>query len=258
MTLLEFLLKVSYVKLEMSRLLKISLASPHQTPILRQINALSYQRFCDERSLVELDVVRFEYLVKHLNEIERSNEEVLKMFRRGFRQAKTQANFEGLRFEVYAAASLARKNISFQKQECPDFLLPKEAAGIECTSVRLARREPFKDLSYKVRAAISNKATTNSNVSNVILLVDITNILHLADSQAVANLRTVAQEAVSRTHFASVVLFTHVFEEQGRRISTYYVREDSNAMPPDLRELVEKLYPVVGVRSYNFFVPEFA
>ena len=255
MTLLEFLMKAAQTRSSLARLLQTDFSVESSTPLHVLLNSLVRRWFLEDREFSELDVVRLEYLIKHLGEIEQYDPVMLREFRREFRRARTQDNLEGLRFECYAAASLARKNIQFSKSEAPDFIVDGQNAGLECTSVRLNARHPFKDLSYKIDAAIGKKERTESNRANVLLLIDITNVLYDSDISSVERLRPVARERISRTAFASVIMFCHAFEARGRRISTGYFREDSDKISCAMLGFVNSLFPKGEARIYDFYIP---
>ena len=252
---LEFLMKASLVRSGLAQSLRLDLSTAAPTPLHNLLNSLIYRWFAGDREFTALDILRMEYLLKHLNEIEQYDSSMLRLFQQEFRRARTQDNLEGLRFECYTAASLARKKLRFYKSEAPDFVLADRDAAIECTSVRLTKRQPFKDLSYKIEAAISNKEKTKSNRPNVLLLIDITNILHATDLSSVQDLRSVAQERISRTSFAGVVMFNHVFVKDGREIKTGYFREDSSTISGHMLSLADFLYPKGNVSIHDFYVP---
>jgi hypothetical protein len=252
---LEFLMKVSLVRSGLAKLLGTDLSAAAPTPLHNLLNSLIYRWCTDDKKLTVLDIVRMEYLLKHLSEIEQYDSSMLRQFQIEFKRAMTQDNLEGLRFECYTAASLARRKLRFHKSEAPDFVLTDKNAAIECTSVRLTKRQPFKDLSYKIEAAISSKEKTKSNRPDVLLLIDITNILHDSDFSSVQELRPAAQERISRTSFAGVVMFNHVFVKNGSEIMTGYFREDSSTISSHMLSMANFLYPKGNVHIHDFYVP---
>lgn len=101
----------------------------------------------DESQRIKL---RLLYFVKHLKELAELKPSALEKFRSRLRSTGDDvANFYGTMFEVEIGASLARKGLSFEEGERPDFEVEfsEETVGIECTIGRIegGRTSPQKD-----------------------------------------------------------------------------------------------------------------
>lgn len=117
MTTAKYRTQVASISAALSELLGVNLSSGHarRSPhFSRVIAALSNWRTVETASdWRKLHLLG--YFGKHLEEIRLHRPEVLDIFRRDFRRARIESQYVGLRFEVYVAASLSRKRVSFKK-----------------------------------------------------------------------------------------------------------------------------------------------
>ncbi|WP_156970110.1 hypothetical protein [Arenimonas malthae] len=255
---IDFMIRLSGVTLELSRLLTIRFVPGHAangTHIGKQVASLIPLWNDGCRDECEMELLRLSYLAKHLKEIEQADNELLLHFRREFRRAGSAASYFGARFEAYIAASLIRSGVSFRKSEAPDFLILDSKLGIECTSARLASANGKLDLDYKIQSAINKKAQSASNRSEVALAIDITNLAYHGGLSKLADTRAATAEALSDTRFGSAVLFTYLFNYELSRYETNYARIDSASITPELNALLNTLYPVTGHEVRRFSIP---
>lgn len=248
--------RVEVVKENLSRILRIDLNGKDRgsSIIYKSICGIERQWSQGRRNESEADLTKLAYFGKHLNEIEGYSMDMLRQFRQGFRRAITSSQFHGLRFEVYVAASLIRKHISFEKSESPDFFIHQPKFGIECSSVRIDSPKPA-DLSYKVASVIRKKMKSASHRPDVALFIDITNILHNSPLEYINQIRPAACKAVSESNFCSSILFTHQFNGDLGQYETTYLREDSPRIEQKFKLLLDIHYPVGSHRIYNFHIP---
>ena len=179
----------------------------------------------------------------------------MQIFRREFRRAKVEAQFFGMRFETYVAASLIRKSVSFIKTESPDFLLDEFPCSIECTTTRVIDGGVAADLSYKVASAIHKKAASSSHRNDCVLFIDITNILHTSLAATANTVREETHLALEGTEFGCAVLFAHMFNTDKGQLQTVYFREDNRSLSGGLLAFLNMHYPVTENRSYEFSFP---
>lgn len=147
-------------------------------------------------------------LTKHLHEVAQANPAAHRAFRKRLRELPLSA-YLGVRCEILVAASLSRRGISFTHEppDGPDFLVDDgSGVGIECTSVRVTRRKPDRNLGYKLEAALRSKDKKEYARQNVALVIERRMIdRHLSDDEFNAA-SDLARAALSRTRFGAAVL----------------------------------------------------
>jgi len=224
-------------------------------PHAQRVNNLVANWFLGEPRTAWRDLYLLEYFAKHLREVGDAAPDVLQIFRREFRRARTESQFVGLRFEAYVAASFIRKGILFDKSESPDFRLKELECNVECTTTLVTDDRTARDLSYKVVSAIRKKAESESHRSNCALFIDITNLFYSSLAATSDALRNEANAALRETEFFSVILFAHLFNSDRGRLETIYFREDNQALEKDQQAFLDAHYPILGDRAYDYFFP---
>lgn len=257
MTTLDYLMKVGSVTSALSSLLATDFSN-HRfegLPHSRRVNELVANWFLGDKTSAWQELYLLEYFAKHLKEIERARPDVLQVFRREFRRARVEAQFFGLRFEAYIAASLSRKGVSFVKAESPDFRLADISCSIECTTTRMVDGGASDDLSYKVASAIRKKAASASHRNDCVLFIDITNILHTSLVATASSVRGETRLALEDTEFGCAVLFAHIFNSDNGQLQTVYYREDNSSLTGAPLAFLDMHYWVTENRSYEFSFP---
>lgn len=224
-------------------------------PHAQRLNNLIPKCFLGEPKTAWRDLYLLEYFAKHLQEVGDAAPDVLQIFRREFRRARTESQFVGLRFEAYVAASFIRKGIAFDKSETPDFRLKELGCSVECTTTLVTDERTARDLSYKVVSAIRKKAKSESHRSTCALFIDITNLLYSSLAATSDALRHDANVALRQTEFFSVIFFAHLFNSDCSRLETVYFREDNQALEKNQQDFLDAHYPIHGDRVYDFFFP---
>ncbi len=248
--------RIELVKENLSRILRINLSGKDRgsSIIYKSICGIERQWSQGRRNESEVNLTKLAYFCKHLGEIEGHSMDMLRQFRQGFRRAITSSQFHGLRFEVYVAASLLRKQIRFEKSEAPDFIIYQPSFCIECSSVRIDSPKQS-DLSYKVASVIRKKMKSASHRPDVALFIDITNVFHNSPLEYINQIRPAAFKAVSESNFCSTILFLHQFNGDIGQYETAYLREDSPRIEPQFKSLLDLHYPVGSHKVYNFHIP---
>ena len=218
------------------------------------MNDLVPNWFLGDHTSATKDLYLLEYFCKHLRELREMRPDVLQIFRKEFRRARVEAQFVGMRFEAYVAASFVRKHIRFVKSESPDFLLDDFPCSIECTTARVEQGSG-QDLTYKVTSAIRRKAESASHRNDCLLFIDITNLLHTSLEATSTALREETRLAIEDTIFVGAVLFAHMFNQDNGQLQTIYFREDNRAPSAAQMAFLDLHYPISENRSYEFSFP---
>jgi hypothetical protein len=203
----------------------------------------------NNRELVQaqLEFGRMEFFIVQLKQLEQNDPKMLKAYRELIK--KHPENYPGYRFEVEVAASLFKKEITFYKQESPDFKIVDDKYGdlfIESGSARLAQNKDV-DLTYKICSAINKKAKKKYANSNTALFIDITNILfHLQQNERLPDterLRGSILECLTVTTFGNVTLFSNMLNNDLDRFERSYLRVDSESIDRNLALFLDEHYP---------------
>lgn len=253
---IDYLTKANSVANALSALLATDFSSHRfkSLPHSRRINNLAANYFLGDEASAWQELTLLQYFQKHLRELEVARPDLLQVFRRELRRAKLESQFFGLRFEVYVAASMIRKGVSFAKTESPDFYLDGFACGIECTTAWV-EDGTSKDLSYKVTSAIRKKTESASHRHDCILFIDITNLLHKSFLATANKFLGETSMILADTDFSTIVLLAHMFNADLGRIQTVYYREDNDSLAGGPLLFLDTHFPVSEDRSYEFSFP---
>jgi hypothetical protein len=197
------------------------------------------------------EFMKLAFLLKHLREIKDVNLSGFNKFRSALLRCKSPRDFYGLRLEIYAAASLTRAGVFWEKRESPDFkLLLEPPLYIECVSAHISG-ESGRDSFYKIGSAIAAKGKKPYANSDTILFLDITNLVfnqvingHEFDRDKI---RSTIFEALKKTKFGAAVVFSYSSDDDIETIRTGYFRVDGASMEPHLLEFMNNAYPIVPI-----------
>nr|WP_263326069.1 hypothetical protein [Neobacillus sp. Marseille-Q6967] len=215
----------------------------------------------NNRELVQaqLEFGRMEFFIVQLKQLEQNDPKMLKAFRELIK--KHPENYPGYRFEVEVAASLFKKEITFYKQESPDFKIVDDKYGevfIECGSARLAQNKDV-DLTYKICSTINKKAKKKYANSNTALFIDITNIFfHLQQNERLPDteeLRGSILDCLKETTFGNITLFSNILNNDLDRFERSYLRVDSEAIDGNLVLFLDDHYPITSHFVPNPVIP---
>ena len=243
---LEFLMRLGSQVLEINRMLGTRYVPGHacmDTPIGRDLAGMLEHHNEGRYDLRDFELLRLAMLVKSLKEIEASRPDLLQHYKRELKRSSSSIGYYGIRFELNIAASLTRRGISFSKTEAPDFTIDEAAAGIECTSARLAKAKPGTDLSYKIAACITKKAAGSYVRPSVALFVDITNLFFHMGWPEVRSLRETLRESVQDSDFGCVMLFAYFINPGMQRFESSYIRHDAAGMSSGLECILDASFP---------------
>lgn len=253
---IDYLIKANSVANALSALLATDFLSDRfkSLPHSRRISNLAANYFLGDEASAWQELSMLQYFEKHLREIEVARPDLLQLFRREFRRAKLESQYFGLRFEVYVAASLIRKGVSFSKTESPDFYLDGFACGIECTTAWVEDGKS-KDLSYKVTSAIRKKAESASHRHDCILFIDITNLFHKSFLATANKFLEETRTTLVDTNFSAIVPLAHMFNDDLGKLQTVHYREDNDSLAGGPLLFLNTHFPVLEDRSYEFSFP---
>jgi hypothetical protein len=262
-TVFGFLMSFGAVNVELTRLLRVRYlpdSQPTQTPlgqILRQPLDLHNAGLIFERDVA---LVALTMLVEELKDVEKADPKLLASFRRRFREMSLSGYF-GVRQELQIAALLIRGDIDFEYElrGKPDFTIPAAngTIGIECTTAHVERTEPRGDLSYKVEAAIRQKARRPYADHTVALSIERTAIDALQSADARKRTIVAAESAVASSSFGSVILHTKMVNEDvdPPRFECNYNRIDSPQIDQALKSALDRLFPMGHLEVKSFRTP---
>jgi len=207
----------------------------------------------------DYELARLLMLVKHLEEIKKYDVNLLNELRSKIN--RDDANYFGFRFEVAIASSLIRKKVKFIKTESPDYKISHNGKEIyiETTSTHITKPS-LKDLKHKIKAAIRKKSKKNYCQPNTALFIDITNIYfhNLLRKQLIQSkeLKNYVKDILKKAKFGSVVMFAYILNKKLNRFELNYIRVDSEAIDPILRDFLDKYYPIKGHIVQEFAIPD--
>lgn len=243
---LDFLILHAGTILELNRLLGTRFVPGHpsnDTPLGRSVAAIFIYHNRREFAQRDFELVKLQFLVRHLKRLEQARPELLRYYRRKLREASNHDAFFGLRYEVNIASSLIKKGLTFEKAERPDFRLPGHGVSLECTSVRIRTARGKDDLTYKVASVIRSKTKKGYATLSTALFIDITNVAHLSSSFDPEAFRAAAVECLPSTSFGAVVLMTYIMNLDLGRLETSYLRVDHPSAAPELIGFLDQYFP---------------
>lgn len=204
-----------------------------------------------ERRNYDLVKLQLEMHAKHLAEVQTFSDPLFRKFRKRLLTSGILDEFEAIRFEVDIAASLARYGEPFEKSERPDFTISTDNGDVclECTSVHLTTSTRA-DAAYKILAKTRDKGRQPYCSPRTALFIDGTAYLHRSivagTMLARQELGILLQEALRDTAFGSLLLWSYV-GSQGLLVTSLelmYFREDAPNIHPELRKVLDRLYPI--------------
>lgn len=188
----------------------------------------------------DMQLTRMLRFTRDLQLISKSNDLLFREFRKKLRKAKDRDSHYGLRFEVYTAASLFRKNIKFTKSETPDFkIFP--AIKIECGSARTDKPTSI-DITQKLRRVILKKNGYHFVDDCTAIFIEITNLVYAALQNVTQATREAAADIVHKEGRAgSFVFFFTIFHSNGD-LETSFWRIDRAEIDPSLSKFLDTHY----------------
>jgi hypothetical protein len=193
---------------------------------------------------------RLLYYRKHLHEVAQFRPSVFEELRSDFRESGSdRGNFYGTMFEMEIAASLARKEIPFEKQEAPDFLMStrEEEVGVECTAASKIRGRslPLEKLYEKIRGKGGKGYLGLSDA----LFIDVTGVHYASGgdgkpgmSSVERNLKETMSQSIHRKGIGAAVAFLRVAHDEGSK-ETIYSRVDHWKAEEPLKQFLDAAYP---------------
>lgn len=261
---INFILTFNKVNTEIGRLLRYRfLPDKHAyDTVVGKIfkNILEYHN-SGEYQKRDRELGRMFMLLKHLESIENYDNSLLKYFRKELKRADTTDGFYGIRFEVNIAASLIQKEISFKKQESPDFIINYNSKdiGIECGSTRIRKEVDDPDLYYKIRSTINSKTNKLYSNSRTSLFIDMTNLIHtilnIEGKPDFDKAREKVKNNIANNDFGSVILFTYLFRYSKSRFESNYIRVDNSNIDNDLNDFLNLHFSKGTHKVTDFDVP---
>jgi len=193
------------------------------------------------------ELLRLEFFLKHLNDLENGNPEALNVFKKEIWRAGPTDGFFGIRFEVNIAASLARKDVRFNKQESPDFKLCGTRVAIECGSIRIRGTVPKADYTYKIGSCIREKEVRIYCNAETALFIDITNMVYthniLPNLPGKSEIQDAALKSASPISFGSFAMFNYLINLDKDSISSLYIRADHPCIGLELKAFMDLHFP---------------
>ncbi len=211
----------------------------------------------------ECELGKINMLVKHLKELKIYDNELFIKFKRDIlRLSDNLDGYFGVRLEINIATSLIRKKVKFIKTESPDFCILEynKKIYIECTSVHISKNiSNKKDLRYKIKTAINNKAKKIYCNNETMLFIDITNIVHHPSVEEIYLdkdvLKQYVREIIVNSKFSSVVLFLYEYNREKKMFESVYVRIDNKDIQKKVLVFLDEFYPLGNVRVYKPIIP---
>jgi len=211
----------------------------------------------------DFELLKLELFLKHLREIETADRDLLHIYKKEIKRAGSKDNFYGIRFEVNIAASLLRKNISFHKQESPDFRINEAEVSIECGSVRVRGGRPKDGYIYKkIGQCIREKEKKGYQTFDTALFIDITNALFSEGVllNALPNkeeIRRTTLKLFSSNSFGNASLFHYLYDVEKNSLISAYIRCDHPQIHHRLKTFLDSFYPFGDEYIHHFrFPPE--
>jgi len=246
---------------ELNRILKTRFSGRYggKTAIGRTLASILYYQNAGDRLQWDIQLNRMSMLVKHLQEVEKYDDSLLRDFRKRIKGCNDDNGFFAIRFELNICASLIRKNIPFEKRESPDFTIQREEnVTIECTSAHLSQIKA-KDLKYKIRSAINGKSREPYCCSSLALFIDITNVLYtgIKGKSPIVHeeLKAYTLKRLNMTELGSVLLFSYIFNSENGRFESGYIRIDNMNINDTLNGFLDECFPKGEYNVYDFSVP---
>lgn len=262
---LTFLLAYGRVAGELARLLDVAFVpgepaySGHTGAALARIVQFNNDRDYDHR---DWELTKLIVLMRDLQLVERRRPDLFPSFRRKLQDPDIHGYF-GSRHELSIAVALLERDVEFEFElpRTADFWVSGDAgdAGIECTSSHLSR-DSSRDLTYKVRSALHEKASKPYAGMDVALCLDATNLqgrsLRRGKLVFGSDSDTLLREETKTMAFGSLVaMATVINKDLDPTHMRTYSRFDSIGIAAQLAALLERVFPEgngVEMRDYSF------
>jgi hypothetical protein len=253
---LDFILRVGSLATELNRLLgtKFLPENINKTPLGRSFSALMILHNSQQYELRDFETVKLSMLVEDLKRLEQERPDILKYFKRKIKESRSADNFYGIRFEIHIASTLLKKQILFEKEDPPDFLINNSELAIECSSVRIINSKNT-EFVYKVGSCIRKKGKEEYSNLNTALFIDITNIIYKSDIVDMSAIRKEAKAALCETSFGNVILFAYIMNKEQQRFECNYARVDKETISEELKDFLNSYFPLGSYRVSNYTVP---
>lgn len=244
---IAFLLRFFATVLKLNRLLGTRFVPDHpssKSPLGASLAGVLNHHNSGNLRHRDFELQKLQFLVQNLQQLEKSQPNLLQHYSKNLRQAGSTDSFFGTRFEINIASSLLMKGVALNKCERPDFLIKNSNVGIECTSARLRIAQTKKDLSYKIGASIYKKASKGYASRSIALFIDNTNLAHNTKPFDSEPFRRAATANEDKSPFGAILLFFYLMNEDKGRIETPYLRIDHAQIGADL--LLAKSRRLIG------------
>lgn len=261
---LNFLERLSNIALQFNRILGTRFVPGHwsmETPLGSSLTGIftfhNAGRYADR----DFELLKLELFLKHLLEIEAADRDLLHIYKKEIKRAGSTDSFYGIRFEVNIAASLLRKNISFHKQESPDFRIDVAKVSIECGSVRMRGGRPKDGYIYKkIGQCLREKEKKGYQTFDTALFIDITNalfsegiLLNVLPNKE--EIRQATLKLFSSNSFGNATLFHYLYDVQKNTLISAYIRCDHPKIRHRLKNFLDSFYPFGDGYIHHFRFP---
>jgi len=260
MNLIKWMLITGQVVLYFAKLLETQFvpgSSSNNTPIGRALQGmvLNYPTHMKESRFTEY--AKMYTLMNDFETLKKYNLNLFESYRKKIKDAKTDQDYVGIRFEIEMIAIFIRLDIDFKMPEPPDFRINYNSHEIiiECTSIQYHKTKltnPFK----KIGDAIKEKSKIYCN-HNTALFIDITNIIfhHHNDPKFIdeGEVKKYVLEKLKIRNFGSILLIFHISNPEVNTYAPKCFRTDSPLISEYLKQLLAKLFPFEATESEGHF-----
>ncbi|WP_345972972.1 hypothetical protein [Sulfurimonas diazotrophicus] len=198
---------------------------------------------------------RLYMLTLNMQSIKKFDKVLFKKYNRALKKSVYDNNFYGLRMEINTIAHFIQKNISFNKQESPDFEITHNGnkVYIECTSVVFERKTSTnEDVLKKILFKINEKNEKPYASNSTSLWIETTNMTHrvAANSMDLDN-RYLKKEITKylQTHphikYGSIYLYQGFYHPLSQRFIIGHTGIIGDNASYELNNFLETYFPVV-------------
>ena len=261
-SMLNFILHHCELSLELSRLLGVRFFPGRglQGPVGKMLARIILHHNQGNHEYRDREITKLSLLKDELKQIEEFDPELLRKFRNQYRRGNRPEYF-GTRMEIAAASCFVRKNISFIKQESPDFVICRpngKKVFVECGSTHLSIHKAG-NIGYKISSSIRAKVILPYFSTATVLFLDITNVLHNSlisraylEQQAI---ESVAKQQMDEKPIGGTCLFFYVMNKESDSFDLQFIRVDNNTADPELTKFLNELLPVGDQDVSDYDIP---
>lgn len=256
----EWLLQIGIIMSYFAKLLGTSFvpgSSSNDTPIGRSLEGMLINYPTDRQASRFTQYGKMNNFMNDFITLEKYDFNLFESYRKKIKDAKTDRDYIGIRFEIEMAAIFLRLHFDFKMPDPPDFMINYNSheISIECTSIQYHKTKltnPFK----KIGECIKEKSKKYCNY-NTSLFIDISNIIfHHIDDPKWRDEKEITKYVLERLtirNFGSILLVFHFANTELNQYNPKCFRIDNPLISEFLKAFLDELFKSGPTESQGHF-----